>query len=501
LAFLSLFTSLALLVAPRQVARAADEAYARVADEPLGIAVQDVERAGVVGETTAGSGGPDVYVSDFPDVDNYGSDSVNGQSIAGFALGTTSCNIGGEYASWLDDSPDHPVIRQNLYRLWNNRFEHIGTSWVKHGFYATNDDICEMNCVRPEPNDGTRLLPGCGDPYTADLNGDRDLIGPSSDINAFTGEFPWPRSIIPTHTGDVPYRLQARHADLNPTSFPGAKFFVEGHYIVREDAEGGTAENNASHRAARVLVQGEGGCTVPYCLALDTSQPFQPMRPAIQAWKDLDPSVYETVYRVPGEGVFILAAHVTELSGGFWRYEYALYNLNSHRSARSFRVPIAEGAIVRNVGFHDVSYHSGEPWSGADWPSTVEADSVLWATTPFANNPNANAMRWSTLYNFRFEVNSPPTLSAAEVELFRPGSPSSVSIRTRGPVPCAEGCIAGDYDLDGDVDEADFAEFQVCYEGSGGQPSAECLAGFDVDQDDDVDLVDFQGFMASWNGP
>ena len=50
--------------------------------------------------------------------------------------------------------------------------------------------------------------------------------------------------------------------------------------------------------------------------------------------------------QIPGDGLFILASKVTDLGDGSWHYEYALHNLNSHRSARAFRVPIPDGGHV-----------------------------------------------------------------------------------------------------------------------------------------------------------
>ena len=46
-------------------------------------------------------------------------------------------------------------------------------------------------------------------------------------------------------------------------------------------------------------------------------------------------------------------------------------------------------------------------------PPTVANGKVAWATTPFAANNNANAIRWGTLYNFRFDASLPATYATA----------------------------------------------------------------------------------------
>lgn len=157
-------------------------------------------------------------------------------------------------------------------------------------------------------------------------------------------------------------------------------------------------------------------------------------------WKDTDPTVTETDVKISGEGLVILSAKATDLGTGFYHYEYAVQNLNSDRSIGSFSIPVDSGATVQNIGFHDVDYHSGEPYSGTDWPGTFSAGQVSWATTPFASNPNANAIRWGTMYNFRFDCNRVPTSGQATLGVFKPGAPTTVTgttvIPTAGPVDC-----------------------------------------------------------------
>lgn len=387
-------------------------------------------------------GGPDIVASAIHNgnsgILSYGSNDPGdgGGPIAVFAIGTTACNVGVAPLAWEPSSGLHPVIRQNMYRLHEGRFEQLGTSWVAHGFLSVNEDNCGGGCAQTgAPTD--ELRPNCSSPESAAINGSRAELGPAYEVNAFTGAFPVPQTAA-IGSGAIAHRIQIRHSDLDPTLNSAAVYFAEGHYVHPEDAAAGNGENNASYRAARVIPMTPVPCnpcicTRPYCMLPESLSLTQVGRPAIRDWKAADGTVRETDVRVPGEGLFILAQKTTELGTGFWRYEYALYNMNSHRSAGAFSVPVPAYAIVENVEFHDVDYHSGEIWDSTDWTYTFDADAITWHTTPYAVNPNANALRWGTLYNFRFDANLPPRETVAAIELFRPGSPDSVAVRTNGP--------------------------------------------------------------------
>ena len=45
-----------------------------------------------------------------------------------------------------------------------------------------------------------------------------------------------------------------------------------------------------------------------------------------------------------------------------------------------------------------------------------------------AQNPNANAIRWGTLYNIRFDANTPPVLSRGTLGFFKTGAPLDVKV-------------------------------------------------------------------------
>src|SRR4051812_47578311 len=83
--------------------------------------------------------GPDVIVGDIQDIEN---ESVSG-SLDAISLGTTSCNIGTVWLNWMAGTYKHPAIGGTLYRYSNvagsGRFEQIGMSWLKHGFYALSN--------------------------------------------------------------------------------------------------------------------------------------------------------------------------------------------------------------------------------------------------------------------------------------------------------------------------------------------------------------------------
>jgi hypothetical protein len=107
--------------------------------------------------------------------------------IVSMSMSTTICNVGTVDVPWLAPMQEnHPVIHMALYRLLNNRFEQVGISWMKHGFFALSDNDCST-CQHP--SDGTWLGVGCSDTYGVDNNMDRDFLGPRSEVNPYTAHW------------------------------------------------------------------------------------------------------------------------------------------------------------------------------------------------------------------------------------------------------------------------------------------------------------------------
>ncbi len=378
------------------------------------------------------SSGPDVIVGELLGTESFGN-NLNG--ISAFAVGTISCNIGDQRLDWHANSNRHPVIAQNMFRLKNGRFEQIGMSWLKHGFFATSQSLCE---VCQDPTDGTQLGVGCSDPYTAHLNGIQSNLSPRSTINPHTGDFPYPWDgwSGPPDNSNIGRRLQVHDADIDPNLNPDAVYFLEGQYITADDATAGNGDNNASYRPVLVS-QAAGDFT--FTLTGFTHRKW----PGLYAWRTQDPGVLRLNIHVPDDGTFAVAGKATDRGGGLWHYEYAVQNLNSERAARAFIVPLEPGATVSNIGFHDIDYHSGESFDGTDWTGAVIGDTITWSTSEFSVDPNANALRWGTLYNFWFDADVPPSDSTATIALFKPGTPATDSTPMIGPVLPPPACNNG----------------------------------------------------------
>ena len=54
---------------------------------------------------------------------------------------------------------------------------------------------------------------------------------------------------------------------------------------------------------------------------------------------------------------------------------------------------------------------------------------LRWNCETFAQNQNANAIRFATLYNFRFDSNAPPADDHCKHRVFKTGSPISVTVQ------------------------------------------------------------------------
>lgn len=401
--------------------------------------------------------GPDVIVGDMPAIQNY---SASG-GIDAFAVATTSCNMGNVNLLWNSESTNHPVIPQHMYRMktvdGSVRFEQIGLSWMKHGFTALTGNVC---CTCTNPGSGSFLGPGCSDPYSASRNGTQVTTvggcGPRFQTNPHTGAFVWPYMFRATGTmgggtdpSTLSRRLQVPLADVNPQQNVGASYFIETQYITPDDAAAKNQNNNVSYRPCTIT----GNATNTDATASGTTVR---QKSAIQRWKVADPTVTETIIDTPEDnsvvnfpGRGILAAKATDLGGGIWHYEYALYNMNSDRGFTTYTVPVAPTYNVTNIGFHDVHYHSGDGFGtavgslvtidGTDWPGVYGGGNVKWDCQKLAapaNINNSNYLRWGTTYNFRFDTNAPPTTGNVTVNFFKAvaGQPDSMQVAT--VIPC-----------------------------------------------------------------
>ncbi len=425
----------------------------------------------------AGGIGPDVIYTNIGSISNHG--VIGG--IRAYTLGSYTCNIGDQNLLWLNDGT--PGLAMNAYRLHDGLLMQIGMSWVKHACCAAAGSGCGLPC---NGQGGNVLGVGCRDIYSSGWNAGQGFLGPRSGINAFSGAF----SGIPGGNGNAIFRrLQIVESELSSANYPGALYFAEGVYAATDDAQSANWLNNASYERVAIspgFVMSEAG-------------PIQPTIPAIHAWRDHgngvdtpDNTVQIVNADVPGEGRFIVGARAGDNGDGTWRYNYAVFNLNSHRSGGSFSVPVPSGVTVSNVGFHDVPYHSGEPYDNTDWTSSVDATSVTWLSPQtYAENPDSNALRWATMYSFWFDADAEPAEGEVTIGLFRPGTPVSVSAVVVAP---GAQCLA-DINGDGDVDIvdlqlllSDWGECQV--------PPDGCPA--DVDGDGSVGIMDLLTLLANW---
>ncbi len=388
--------------------------------------------------------GPDVIVGDLPSMDQGGSSG----SQVGLEIGTTSCNNGVENLDWFQlPNNDHPVIPQNFYRMSggaNNteRFEQIGQSWLKHAFTALTQNVCSFGC---NGVGGSHLGSGCSDPYSAGLNGSQNGLGSRAWVNPFTGAYPGSNPSPANHSGHshngTSHRVLVNVSDLNTTLNPGATYFGEGQYVTPHEyawcqAHAGECNmyNNVSYRQFTV----SGTTSFSFSPAAATVRTF----PAITAWTGATLVQFEPD---PGnDGIGIVGYKVTNTAPGVWHYEYAVYNENLDRGVQSFSIPVACGVNVSNVGFHAPLNPPGfandgtlndAGYSNTAWTTNQSGGMLTWSSETLAQNQNANALRWGTLYNFRFDADQPPQAANATLGYFKTGSPSAVAVQ--GPMPGA----------------------------------------------------------------
>jgi hypothetical protein len=396
------------------------------------------------GGGTAGSIGADVAVCDLPAIYRWG--MVSG--ITAYSVGTTSVNLGDVDLEWYANTNRHPRIPQNAFKFDRGRLIQIGQSWCKDGFCALQQNQC--GSCDPAGSGCPQLLgPGCSDPYSSSINGDQSGLAPRSQCNPATGFYEFPPTNLPAAAPTLGRRLQIKTIELNPNATTDdARFYVDAFYLHIQDYEAGNELNNGSYRRFNVGDLSASG------YQLNMTGPTNLGLPGIYAWEENSNTVEIEIIDLPGDGRIFVAHDVIDNGDGTWQYEYAIYNLTSDNAINGFTIPMSSNTSVLDRDFHDAPSHSGEAYKTFNWAPNIGNGYTGWKTTEYATDPDANAIRWGTMYNFSLTADTPPTEGVAELETFKNNGIATVSVR----VPSA-GENPFDLNGDGQVNGADAGLF------------------------------------------
>lgn len=366
--------------------------------------------------------GPDLIVAEIEAI--VISKRQNG--VSSILMTTISCNAGTEPAAWRQlPAVDHPVITQNLYRLAGGTMHQIGQSGVKHGYYAMqNTGLCPSRC---DPwhgfPPGTKLGPGCADPYGGPLIDIEQYAGARNKINPTTAAFDGGTAASP---GPATFgrELQVRDLDLQT---PQARYFVEGQYIAADDTKTGNWRNNISYREIQVIPGATGWV---FRAVGDTRRGC----PAILAWE----GATFTAYDPTADGRVIVGTKTTNVGGDKYRIEVAVYNMTSDRAVRGVSVPIAGWAVQPASITVSTPFVDGEGSSAETWAHTVTKDQIGWSTATFSENGTANALRWGQMFTFSFEATTPnaPKVDQVVIYPYKGTRAESQVVRLDGGLKC-----------------------------------------------------------------
>lgn len=410
---------------------------------------------------TSSYAAPDLICSEINGAILFGD---NGKGINSYAFGTTVCNIGDEAVDFDPDTNQHPVISQTLYKLKDHQIAQIGIGFVRHTTTALNGNACGLGCT---PAGLLALGAGCSDTSGAAVNGSQGLMGPRTEIDPQTGFYPYPFTAI-NQTGDAVYkRLQVAQSDI---SDPDALYFVETQVISPSETTLETRDNNMSYR--QVIFQ--SGTLAPMLTGPTYSE-----QPAIYAWRDHgngigipDDKVIIGTNNFPDiAGAYVVGSRMQNLGIDHWRYHYAVLNMNSDLGVRQLDIPnlfcSSPDAEVVSSDFYAPSYHDDldEQIVNTPWVLDVNEvfDLVTLSTDSFGENPDANAIRWGTMYTFSFDAENSYGGSSLESVGLQFFGPDQKSIRWYGfwawaPAHCDPFC-GPDLDGSGEVDFFDLSFF------------------------------------------
>lgn len=373
-----------------------------------------------------------------PDGGACTSSSTNGKLV----LGTDASlrNVGQTAVAWYAHfsgnhppygNDQHPFLVWNLYRVdREGRIRQIGASGAKHAFFSINE---HCGC-----KSGNVFWPGCEDIYSSSSNDNgsgnaEQNLGPRAEIIPFKAIWArcgstWDRDCdgrMDSGSGAQDlyrYRMTVDEAELLPPLSAGARYFFEYWYVVRDDVD---IYNTMGYREIRLAKQGANWRVE--LVDVQAAQHDFFLGPVINRW--VDPAVPSGIAKnselSTPFGRARVAAKVSDLGDGRWRYEYALMNFDyaevrvdpahatepdlkllAHRGFARFAVPLPRGVVAASPRFDDADDDAGN-----DWTAKTNGDTVSWV----APGPD-NTLGWGMLHHFEFIANAPPVGSRVTIE-------------------------------------------------------------------------------------
>ena len=380
-----------------------------------------------------------------------GAATINGVPYSTFTCGTDSVNFGANAVTWLSTSQAaninhmHPTIALNVYRKrTTGELEQIGEGQVKHAFTALQQSTCG-SCT--SSGGGSALGVGCADPYVASLNSSQGSLGPKIEVNPYTGIWNKTGSWWATKPPGYVYsptelRMKVANQDILPAG--QATYYVEGFYMAGFANNGGSATtnpalitatidtnkvNNFGWRQVNMSVNTSGvasGSDLGSFTANNDEVNNPNRRPVVMTWGDgrqiLEP-------RLAGD--VITAYRVTAVSGdpGWYKYDYAVYNMDLDRQVNSFHVSVDDSVSVRNITFRDIDKDNAN-----EWTMTRANGDISWEM----QQGNSNPLMYARLYNFRFEAQAAAVPSWASATMIKSGDFPELNHAVTGPPPSTQ---------------------------------------------------------------
>lgn len=353
---------------------------------------------------------------------------------AGFMVGHSWCNGGSVNLPWQSQSGGvmvdmYPRIAFLLARESNGRMVQIsGRSFCKHSPTAFN--FSSGPCAPCNVGSGSYFFVGCSDTYTSGINQSQYALGPTEEINPWLGTWNPQGSYFdhgdPAVTGAqatdsvrsltsaqvaafdaVKNRITVRENEL----LAGATYYAQVHAMVQGEPVGERANNTLNRQ---VTISGSGGSW-----STNTSGSSM-LGSVLTRWQG---ATWHEGHNGNDDGRFLVAVKVTGPVGGMWHYEYAVHNLDNDRAGMAFRIPVAPGAVVQNVGFRDLDNDASNDWTFAAAPTELVFSGAA-----------SNAVEWNTIYNCWFDCSIEPGAGSMTIDAARPGA-GAPSVQVVSEVP------------------------------------------------------------------